>query len=201
MQPLVVSNIPSAVDSRQLEGAQRVHISAKYTIMLWCTRLHVYISTSLIMYLHSRRLLMIMTSSITTDVVWLAYFCAEKFIWNGVDIFVHFFTTPIPILNLNMSSESHENEVSNDILSEQKYSQLFTHESNIFLLKQYRANRFTDAVQRWCRSLFIDCAQKDRRTESITVYPRHSPRSLGGYNNLTGVGKEMLSLPLLSQYV
>jgi len=33
-----------------LEGAQRVHISAKYTIMLWCTRLYVYISTSLVMY-------------------------------------------------------------------------------------------------------------------------------------------------------
>jgi len=33
----------------KLEGAQRVHISAKYTIMLWCrpTRLHVNISTSL----------------------------------------------------------------------------------------------------------------------------------------------------------
>jgi len=55
-----------------------------------------------------------------------------------------------------MSSESQENEVSNDILSEWKYSQLFTHESNIFLLKQLSANRFTDAVQRW------DCAQTDR---------------------------------------
>jgi len=31
----------------ELEGVQRMHISAKYTIMLWCTRLHVYISTSL----------------------------------------------------------------------------------------------------------------------------------------------------------
>jgi len=115
----------------QLEGAQRVHISAKYTIMLWCTRLHVYISTSL---LRSRRLPMIMTSSITTAVAWLA--CREKFIWNGVDIFVHFFTTPISILNLTMSPESQERVVSNDILSERKYSQLFTHESNIFLLKQ-----------------------------------------------------------------
>jgi len=33
--------------------------------MLWFTRLHVYISTSLVMYLRSRRLPMIMTSSIT----------------------------------------------------------------------------------------------------------------------------------------
>ena len=40
----------------ELEGAQRVYISTKYTIMLWCTRLHVYISTSLVMYLRSRRL-------------------------------------------------------------------------------------------------------------------------------------------------
>ena len=40
------------------------------------------------------------------------------------------------ILNLTMSSESQENDVSNDILPERKYSQLFTHESNIFLLKQ-----------------------------------------------------------------
>jgi len=30
-----------------------VHISAKYTILLWCTRLHVYVSTSLVMYLCS----------------------------------------------------------------------------------------------------------------------------------------------------
>ena len=56
--------------------------------------------------------------------------------WNGVDIFVNFFTTPISILNLTMSSESQENDIFNDILSERKYSQLFTHESNIFLLKQ-----------------------------------------------------------------
>ena len=67
---------------------------------------------------------MIMTSSITTAVAWLA--CPEKFTWNGVDIFIHFFTTPISILNLTTSSESQEEVVSNDILSEWKYSQLFT---------------------------------------------------------------------------
>jgi len=65
-----------------------------------------------------------------------------------------------------MSSESQEN-VSNDILSDQKYSQLFTHESNTFLLKQlYRANRFTDAVQQLRHSLFIDCSQMDRRKQN-----------------------------------
>jgi len=43
-----------------------------------------------------------------------------------------------------MSSESQEN----GILSERRYSQLFMHESNTFLLKQlYQANRFTDAAQ------------------------------------------------------
>ena len=72
-----------------------------------------------------------------------------KSIGNGVNIFVHFFSTPISILYLTMSPESQENDVSNDILSERKYSQLFMHESNKFLLKQlYQANRFTDATQR-----------------------------------------------------
>jgi len=51
------------------------------------------------------------------------------------------------------------------------------------MLKQlYQANRFTDAVQRWRRSLFIDCSQTDRRTDGRqdgnamkTVYlPVHS---------------------------
>jgi len=37
----------------ELEGTQRVHISAKYTIMLWCTRLHVYIRACLVMYVCS----------------------------------------------------------------------------------------------------------------------------------------------------
>jgi len=50
----------------KLEGTQRVHISAKYTIMLRCTRLHVYIRASLVMDVRSRRLPTIMTSSIMT---------------------------------------------------------------------------------------------------------------------------------------
>ena len=112
---------------------------------------------------------------------WEPWFLCGKSTWNGVVIFVHFFTTPISILNLSMSLESHENKVSSDILFERKYSQLFTHESNIFLLKQFRANRFTDAVQRWRRSLFIDCAQTDRQQASQYI-PRRSLRSLGGYN-------------------
>jgi len=36
-----------------------------------------------------------------------------------------------------MPPESRENDVSNDILSERKYFQLFTHESNTFLLNSY----------------------------------------------------------------
>jgi len=37
-------------------------------------------------------------------------------------------------------------------------------------------------VQRWRRSLFIDCcAQKDGQTESSITISRRSLRSLGGY--------------------
>jgi len=57
-------------------------------------------------------------------------------IGNGVNIFVHFSSTPTSILNLTISRESQYNDISNDILSVRKYSQLFTNESNIFLLKQ-----------------------------------------------------------------
>jgi len=52
-------------------------------------------------------------------------------------------------------------------LSERKYSQLFTHESSIFLLKQlYQANRFTDAAQRYRHSLYRlrTDGRKDGRT-------------------------------------
>ena len=118
-----------------------------------------------------------MTSSIMTACRGVC----RKSIGNGVNIFVHFSSTPISILNLTMSPESQESDVSNDILTEQKYSQLFTHESNIFLLKQlYQANRFTDAVQRWRHSLFIDCSQTDGNASKTWSLPV-SLRSLGGY--------------------
>jgi len=65
----------------------------------------------------------------------------RKSIGNGVNIFVHCFSTPISILNLTMLPESQENDVSNDILSDRKYSQLFTHESNTFMLKQIYGRR------------------------------------------------------------
>jgi len=148
--------------------------------MLWCTRLHVYIRASLVMYVCSRCLPTITTSLIMTA---CSGVCGKS-IGNGVNIFVHFSSTPTSILNLTMSSESQENDVSNDILSVRKYSQLFTHESNIFLLKQLyqiQANRFTDAAQRWGHSQFIDCAQTDGKW-SITWSPPVSLRSLGGYN-------------------
>jgi len=198
------------------------------------------------MYMRSRCLPMIMTSSIMTA-------CSggcRKSIGNGVNIYVHFSSTPTSILNLAISSESQhihwrfqryivhmeilstfhaqveyisgentlfrllrynlalrislllwvtkpnigqtwctflyissqppfrfwtwicrqkakKTDVSNDILSIWKYSQLFVHESNLFLLKQlYQANRFTDAAQRWRHGLFIDCTQTDRWTDT-----------------------------------
>jgi len=84
-----------------------------------------------------------MTLSIMTACYGVTGVC-RKSIGNGVNIFEHCFSTLISILILTMSPESQENDVSNDILSEWKYSKLFTHESNTFLL-----NRFTDAMQRW----------------------------------------------------
>ena len=77
------------------EGAQTVHISTKYTIMLSCTRLHVYIRASLIMYVRSRRLPTIMTSSLH-GVLWRV----RKIHRKRCYIFVHFSSTPTSILNL-----------------------------------------------------------------------------------------------------
>jgi len=76
--------------THKLEGAQRVHISAKYTIicyMLSCTRLHVYIRASLVMFVRSRRLPTIMTSS-TFVAVRRAVACAE----NPLEMALHFCT-------------------------------------------------------------------------------------------------------------
>jgi len=86
------------------------------------------------MYLRSRRVPMIMTSTITTACCGVTGVCGKS-IENGVDIFVHFFTTPTSILNLTMSSESQANDVSNDILSERKYSQLFKHDVEYISVK------------------------------------------------------------------
>ena len=63
----------------------RVHISTKYTIILSCTRLHVYIRASLVMYMHSRCQLMIMTSSLHARHVVV---CAE----NPSEMVLHFCT-------------------------------------------------------------------------------------------------------------
>jgi len=135
------------------------------------------------MYVHSRRVPTIMTSSIMTA---CSGMCGKS-IGNGVNIFVHFSSTPISILNLTMSSESQESDVSNDILSERKYSQLFMHESNISLLKQlYQANRFTYTTQRWHRSLFIDCT--DRRTEKQV---KHDLRQFHSVHHLADIKKQL----------
>ena len=113
------------------------------------------------------RLLPLLRYNLTSHNSLLLRVMKPKHRTDMVYIFVHFSSTPILILNLTMSSESQESDVSIDILSEWKYSQLFTQESNIFLLKQlYQANRFTDAAQQWRRSLFIDCSQMDGRTET-----------------------------------
>jgi len=53
-----------SVSLRSLEGAQRVHISAKYMIMLSRSRLNIYIRASLVMYRCSRCLPTIITSSV-----------------------------------------------------------------------------------------------------------------------------------------
>jgi len=99
--------------------------------MLWSTRLHVYIRASLVMYVCSRRLPTIITSSIMTA----CHGVCGRCIGNGVNIFVHFSLTPTSILKLTISPESRHNDVSNDISSVWKYSQLFTHELNTFLAK------------------------------------------------------------------
>ena len=56
--------------------------------------------------------------------------------WNKCYILAIFSQTPISTSNLTVFSESQWNVVSNDVLSVRKYYQLFTHESNTFLLKQ-----------------------------------------------------------------
>jgi len=54
---------------------------------------------------------------------------------NQCYIFAYFSQTPISISKLTVSMESHWTDVSNCILSVQKYCQLSMHESNTFLLK------------------------------------------------------------------
>jgi len=119
------------------------------------------------MYVCSRRLPTIMMSSIMTA---CSGVCGKS-IGNGVDIFVHFFTTPTSILNLTISSENQYNDVSDNISSVWKYSQLFTHESNTFLAKicysayyiitspritAYCCERRSQNIGRtWCTFLYI----------------------------------------------
>jgi len=94
-------------------------------MMYMSTHLHTHLPSNVC---GSRRRTMIMTSSIMTACCGVTGVCGKS-IGIGVNIFVHFFSTPILILNLTMSSESQENDISNDILSRRKYSQFFTHES------------------------------------------------------------------------
>jgi len=106
-----------------LEGAQRVHMSTKYMIMLSCTRLHVYIRVSLVMCVRSRRLPTIMTSSLHA---WLAVACAEvhRKWWY---IFLHFSSTPISILNLTISSESQQEILANAKVNARQHCVVWSH--------------------------------------------------------------------------
>jgi len=149
----------------KLEGAQRVHITAKYTIMLWCTRLHVYVRASLVMNVCSRRLPTIISSSIMTACSGVC----KKSIGNGVNIFVHFSSTPTSILNLTISSESQYNDVSSDISSVWKYSQLFTHESNTFLAKIRHSTYYASH-----NSLLPRATKPKHRTDTVYIFVHFS---------------------------
>jgi len=136
-----------------------VHISAKYTIILWCTRLHVYIRTSLVLNVCSRRLPTIMTSLITSEWLNIGWFS-----------FGHFSSTPTSILNLTISSESQYNDDSNDISSVLKYSQFFTHESNTFLAKIRRSSYYVITSPRVIACCCERRSQNIGRTQCTFLY-------------------------------
>jgi len=148
--------------------ATRRHSESAYirqvhdNVTLWCTRLHIFICASLVMDVCSRRLPTIMTSSIMTACSGVCW----KSIGNGVNIFVHFSSTPTSILNLAISSKSQYNDVSNDISSVWKYSRLFMHGSNIFLLKQLWIYRRRAAMMTQLIYRLLTDGRKDRRKET-----------------------------------
>jgi len=77
-----------------------------------------------VMMYTSTRLYTRLPSNCTTSSIMTA--CCGVTGGNGVNIFVHCFSTPISILNLTISPESLGNDVSNDILSEWKSYQIFS---------------------------------------------------------------------------
>jgi len=126
-----------------IEGTQRVHISAK----LHClhpdrsSKFHLC-SESHIVYLYICCNCMVIVAMTTQR-----YNFASRNSWllrrsqnigNSVT-FLYIFpqSPPRSWTNLTVSSESQWNIDANDLLSVRKYSQLFTHESNTFLGKQY----------------------------------------------------------------
>ena len=79
----------------ELEGAQRVHISAKQALhdnvmMYTSTRLHKHLPSNVLAH-HGAVYLQT-----------AAHRRTESSIWNGVDIFVDFFTTPTGLGNLDL---------------------------------------------------------------------------------------------------
>ena len=83
--------------------SESAYIRQVHDNVIMHTSIHVYICTSLVMYVRSRRLPMLMTSSLhARRAVWHV----QKIHRKRCKIFVHFSSTPISILNLTISSES-----------------------------------------------------------------------------------------------
>jgi len=101
-------------------------ISTKYTIVLSCTHLHVYIRTSLVMYMHSRRMPTIMTSSLHAR---RAVACVE----NPSETVLHFCSfllNPYFDLEPDYIIRKPIKRTFQRYITIWKYSQLFMHESN-----------------------------------------------------------------------
>jgi len=91
--------------TQYLEGIQRVHMPAKYTIILSCTRLHVYIHASLVMYVRvewqkwAREHCLIQASPGSSQIECLWHHTSSRrlldFAWYNCYIFVHFSSTPL----------------------------------------------------------------------------------------------------------
>jgi len=93
------------------------------------------------------------------------------------------------------------------ILSERKYSQLFTHESNIFLLKQL--HQFIDAVQRWRQSIYRLLTDGWKENKASHILPVHSVHLADiitvlvitcGYQNSQTIYTEQKSTAYLSSH-
>jgi len=164
----------------ELEGTQRVHISAKLHYLRPDRKFKFHLCLeSHIVYLYICSNCMVIVA-VTTQRYNLASCNSLLLRWsqnigNGV-IFLYISPrNPTSILNLTISSESQWNIDSSDILFVRKYYQLFTNESNTFLAND---------ISFYCRRLDWVCTDRHthRQTKMKTVYPPVSLHSLGGYN-------------------